>query len=165
MDYLDKLLGHDAWTTRHLLGQCLTLTDDQVDKRFDIGHETVRRTFTHILDNMEGWCDLIAERPVRQAPSHPQSIEELLNRFESAASDLQAIAQEARQSGRMTTTFLDPLDDPPKARNVETSILHLITHSMGHRWEILHMMKRLGIQDLIEDSVLTWENQYSKRHV
>lgn len=163
MDYLDKLLGHDAWTTRHLLIQCRTLTEDQLDQRFDIGHETVRRTFTHILDNMDAWCDLIAERPVRQPLQDIQDIERLLNRFERAASDLQAIAHDARENGRMDSTFLDVLDHPPKAKNVQTSILHLITHSMGHRWEILHMMKRLGIEDLIEDSILTWENQYSER--
>jgi uncharacterized damage-inducible protein DinB len=162
MDYLEKLLGHDAWTTRHLLAQCRMLSDEELDKRFDIGHETVRRTFAHIIDNMEIWTDLIAERDVRKTPPQPQNIEELIERFEKAAEGLRQVALAARDSGRIGTTFMDVLDKPPKAKSVETSLLHLITHSFGHRWEILHMMKRLGVQDLIEDSVLTWENQYSK---
>jgi uncharacterized damage-inducible protein DinB len=162
MDYLEKLLGHDAWTTRHLLDQCRRLTDEELDKPFDIGHETVRRTFAHILDNMETWTDLIAERPVRKTPKDLQSMEDLIERFERAADDLREIALEVRDSGRMGATFIDVLDQPPKAKNVETTLLHLITHSFGHRWEILHMMKCLEMQDLIEDSVLTWENQYSK---
>ena len=32
MDILDRLLGHDAWTTRQLLLRCRGLTDEQLDQ-------------------------------------------------------------------------------------------------------------------------------------
>jgi hypothetical protein len=41
MDILDRLLGHDAWTTRQLLLRCRDLTDAQLDREFDIGHRSV----------------------------------------------------------------------------------------------------------------------------
>ena len=44
MDLLDRLLGHDTWTTRELLARCAALTDEQLDTEFDIGHGTIRRT-------------------------------------------------------------------------------------------------------------------------
>ena len=65
MDLLDRLLGHDAWTTRQLLLRCRGLTDEQLDRRFDIGHETLRGTLVHIIGNLEVWTDLLHERPVR----------------------------------------------------------------------------------------------------
>ena len=38
MDLLDRLLGHDAWTTGELLVLCGPLTDEQLDRQFDIAH-------------------------------------------------------------------------------------------------------------------------------
>jgi hypothetical protein len=37
MDLLDRLLQHDAWTTRWLLLYCWDLTPEQLYQRFDIG--------------------------------------------------------------------------------------------------------------------------------
>jgi integrase len=42
MDLLDRLLGHDAWTTQQLLVRCQDLTDEQLDREFDMGYVTKR---------------------------------------------------------------------------------------------------------------------------
>ena len=60
MNLLDRLLGHDAWTTRQLLLLCRVLTDEQLDCEFDIAHRTVRATFVHIIYNLEAWSDCMA---------------------------------------------------------------------------------------------------------
>ena len=49
MDLLDRLLGHDAWTTRELLLRCRGLGDEQLDRTFPIGHGTLRATFEHTV--------------------------------------------------------------------------------------------------------------------
>src|SRR4051812_28126973 len=41
MDILDRLLGHDAYTTRLLLSRCELLSDEQVDREFPIGPGTL----------------------------------------------------------------------------------------------------------------------------
>ena len=41
----------------------------------------------------------------------------------------------------------------------ELSIAHLITHSLTPRVEILHMLQRLGLRNLLEGDVLSWEEQ------
>ncbi len=64
MDLLDRLLDHDADPTRQLLLLSRDLTDAQLDRSFDIGHRTLRRTFVHIIHNMEVWTDLLCERTV-----------------------------------------------------------------------------------------------------
>ena len=53
MNFVDRLLGHDAWTTRQLLEICAKLPNEQLDREFDIGHRTLRATFDHIIHNME----------------------------------------------------------------------------------------------------------------
>src|SRR5437899_9406862 len=83
MTILDRLLGHDAWTTRQLLLRCRDLTDEQLDRRFDIGDRSLRETFLHILGAMENWTDRMAARPVRNASAAggTPSIEGLLDRL------------------------------------------------------------------------------------
>ena len=52
MDLLDRLLGHDHWATTQLLELSRGLTDEQLDRDFDIGHRTVRETFDHLIYNI-----------------------------------------------------------------------------------------------------------------
>ena len=78
MDLLDRLIGHDAWTTRQLLLRCRHLADEQLNQEFDIGHRTVRATFTHIIRNVEVWTQLMAGRHV--AHSVGASVGQLLAR-------------------------------------------------------------------------------------
>ena len=80
MDLLDRLLGHDAWTTRQLLLRCRDLTDEQLDRPFDIGDRSLRETFLHILEIMEVWTDRIATRPIRSLPEGPDTVAGLLDR-------------------------------------------------------------------------------------
>src|SRR4051812_12201532 len=64
MNLLDRLLGHDAWTTRQLLDRCTPLSDEQLDRPFDIGHRTLRATLAHLIHNMETWSALMAAEPI-----------------------------------------------------------------------------------------------------
>jgi hypothetical protein len=44
MDLLDRMLGHDQWTTARVLGLSRDLTNAQLDQPFDVGHGTLRET-------------------------------------------------------------------------------------------------------------------------
>lgn len=160
MDLLDRLLAHDAWTTRQLLLRSRDLTDAHLDRRFDIGHETLRRTFAHIIGNMEVWTGLLRERPTRPriAPAAASdSIPSLLARLDAIAPEFASVARRMRDEGRYDAHFTDVLDDPPRQKTFGGTIAHLITHSMQHRSEALHILKRLGVPDLPEGDVLSWE--------
>ena len=90
MDILDRLLGHDAWTTRHILLRCRALTDEQLDRDLAIDHGSVRATLAPLIRNMEAWTDLIAGRPVRPIPAPPEranSVEGFLARLDAVAGD------------------------------------------------------------------------------
>ena len=162
MDILDRLLGHDAWTTRQLLLRCRDLTDEQWRRRFDIGHETLQATFLHIVGNMEVWTDLIRGRPVRPEPQpieRTRSVDGLVERLDAAAPDFGAIARQLADQGRLDETWGDTLDDPRTEKTYGGAIAHVITHSMHHRCEVLHMLHRLGVPDLIEGDLLSWERE------
>ncbi len=157
LDLLDRLLEHDAWTTQRALEFAKTLTDEQLDQDFEIGHRTVRATVQHMIGNIEVWTDLMAARPARRMPTARQSVFELQRRFDAAFSDFAQVARELRDTQQLNDTYVDVLDHPPQRKTYAGTILHVITHDHMHRAEILHMLQRLGIQGLIEGDVLSWE--------
>ena len=156
MDLLDRLLGHDAWTTRQLLLLAQRLSDEQLDRDFDLGHRTLRATFDHLIRNMEVWTDLMAGVAVR--PAGGGSVEALIDRLDRAAADLARVARNVRDRGGWDERFVDVLDHPPREKSFGGGIAHLITHSMHHRAQLLYMLRRLGVARLPEGDVFSWEN-------
>ena len=157
MDLLDRFLGHDAWTTKQLLLLCEDLTDDELDRDFDIGHRTVRATFHHVIYNMEGWSDLMAGKPIRT--DERRSVPGLIARLDCAADDLAAVARSVAARQAWDERWLDPNNNAPVERTYGGTIAHVITHSMHHRAQLLYLLRRLGVKDLPEGDVLSWEHQ------
>jgi uncharacterized damage-inducible protein DinB len=155
MDLLDRLLGHDAWTTRQLLNICASLADEQLDREFDIGHRTLRATLAHTICNMEVWSALMQnQEAVKQSD---KSIPGLIRRLDAAAIRLQSIARAVSDRNGWDETWIDRLDDPPREKTFGASIAHVITHSMHHRAQVLYLLRRSGITNLPEGDVLSWE--------
>lgn len=158
MDLLDRLLGHDDWTTTRLLLLSRDLTDEQLDRRFDIGHGTLRETFAHMIGNVEVWTALMAERPVERTPrGRAVTVDTLIERHELSYAEFATLARRIRDEQRWDATYVDTLDDPPRRKTFGGTTAHLITHDMFHRGEVLHILQRLGVSDLPEGDALGWE--------
>jgi len=155
MNLLDRLLAHDAWTTRQLLIACESLPDELLDQEFEIDQRSLRKTFIHIIGNMEIWTDLLYERPVEQRTGN--SISELLQRLSMISRDFTEVARRIDREQRFDDCFLDILDDPPQNKTFGGVIGHLITHSMHHRAQVMYLMERVGLTDHIEGDLLSWE--------
>jgi uncharacterized damage-inducible protein DinB len=155
MDILDRLLAHDTWTTRQLLLACQDLTDDLLDKEFDIDQKTLRKTFLHIIQNMETWTDLLLERPVQQRTG--DSVPELIDRLSSISREFANLARRVAREQRYDDCFVDILDKPPRLKTFGGTIAHLLTHSMHHRAQVMYLMEKVGLEEHIEGDVLSWE--------
>ena len=157
LDLLDRLLEHDAWTTRRVLELAQSLDDAHLDQDFDLGHRTFRETAWHMLGNIETWTFLMAGQGVRRELPARLSLGELQERFAAAYRDFTSVARSARDDGRLNESFVDILDEPPRQKSFAGAVLHVLTHDHMHRAELLHMLDRLGVQNLIEGDVLSWE--------
>lgn len=156
MDILDRLLGHDAWTTRQLLLACAPLNDEQLDQEFDIDQRSLRKTFVHLIRNMETWTDLLCERPVTRRSG--ESLAELLERHSQISREFARLARDVAREQRYDACFVDTLDNPPTLKTFGGAIGHLLTHSMHHRAQIMFLMEKVGITDHIEGDLLSWES-------
>ena len=85
------------------------------------------------------------------------SVDDFLTRHDAAMDDFAALARRIRDERRYDDEWIDALDDPPTAKTYGGAIAHVITHDMHHRGELLHMLGRLGLRDLPEGDVLSWE--------
>lgn len=165
MDLLDRLLGHDAWTTRQLLLRAQGLGDAQLDQDFDMSHRTVRATFLHIVWNMEAWTDGMEGRELRPNPGKTpegRTIPGLLARLDAAEVGLARVARSVRDRGALDERWRDQPDDPTSEKTYGGAIAHVITHSMHHRAQAIYMLGKLGLKDLPEGDVLSWEQQAAR---
>jgi uncharacterized damage-inducible protein DinB len=158
MDMLERFLGHDFAATQELLHLCLDLTDEEMDREFDAGWRTLRRTFDHMISNIETWTDLMMERPTREG-SDKTSARELLERLEESYADFATFARQIEREGRLDELWMDVLDEPPEQKSYGGAIGHVITHNMHHRAEVQHMMHRLGMKDVPEGDLMGWDQR------
>jgi uncharacterized damage-inducible protein DinB len=160
MDLLDRLLEHDRWTTRQVLAICRTLPPEQVQQRFDVGHGTLDATLRHVIGNIQLWTELMRTRPVQSWDAiRSANLEELSRLFETLYADFADCARRLRDDDRLDDVYLDVLDEPPAPKTFGGTIAHVITHDMHHRTELLHMLGQLGVPNLLEGDMLSWENQ------
>ena len=166
MHALERLLRHDAWTTRSLLTLAIPLTDAQLDQEFDIGARSLRRTFVHIVSCMECWCDLMAGQQQRSGnETNRTTIADLTERLEVVAAELLALGIRVISEGREDEYFIDYLDKPPTRKPLGGALVHVATHGMHHRAQALYIMRKLGVTGLPEGDALGWEQQYLGRGV
>lgn len=167
MDILNRLLGHSTWTTQHLLERCRELTPEQLHQQFDIGHQSALETTEHLVDNIETWTDLMLQRPIRQYPADIQherkTMGGLIARHAAAADEFGKLARQLAEENRMDDVYSDFLDNPPKLKSFGGTIAHVLTHNHQHRAELMHILTRLGVTDVIEGDVLGWESQMQFR--
>ncbi len=156
MNILQQLLHHDFWTTLQLIDRCAKLSDSELDKEFNIGHQTIRATVNHMVRNVDVWSAVISDTdissPLQQTPG--PTIKSLRMRLCGAFEQLRATALRVENDGRWNEEFIDPVDGKTKQRGL--AISHIITHSMHHRAQLLYMMRCVGLSDLPEGDVFSW---------
>ena len=163
MTILDRLLGHDAWTTRQLLLRCRELSDEQRSRPFDIGRRSLLGTFEHLIACMESHTDLLLGRRTQEhylatkALRDDESVDGMLTRLTIVAKDFAEVAARVEREGRADEMVTNAGNG--NKRSLGGVIAHLITHSMHHRAQILYIMEQLGVPNVIEGDALGWESQ------
>ncbi len=151
---LDILLDTNHWATRQILDACARLSDEQLDRRFEMGLGSLRETITHVIGAMRGWTDLLAGRPFRGRPEQEskKSVAELTAMLDEAATDLAKHARAhpveesvTRERGGKSYTFTRG-----------GVVTHVTTHGMHHRAQMLNMLRHLGVNPLPQSSVADW---------
>jgi len=154
MDQNDRLFGHDRGMTLHLLSLCKDLTDEQWDREFDIGHRTLRSTWAHTIGAIDFWRSQMEGGPIDDWAPDVVTYEVLVARHREAYDRFESFARQAIADGRLDETFEDHWQ---VRHSIGATILHVILHNQTHRTDVLHIMQRLGVDDLPEGDPQEWE--------
>ena len=157
MDLLDRLLHHDYWTTRRLLELSTTLGDEELDREFDLGCGTLRRTFSHVVYNVEGWSRIMRDEEWGGERDDTGSVDSMIVRLDDEYPRFALFARQVRDRDGWDEMWFDRWDEPGREKSFGGAIAHLITHSMHHRAQILFMLRRLGVEDVPEGDALSSE--------
>jgi len=154
IDPIEVMLAHNAWANAQLVEACKPLTDEQLDRAFEMGLGSLRPTVTHILGAMRGWTDFLAKREQRE---RLESSPELGPAgWSQMMPEMDRDLREAALSG--------PLDEVLSAERGGRSysfvrshvIVHVTTHGVHHRAQCLNMLRHLGVSDLPPSSGMEW---------
>jgi uncharacterized damage-inducible protein DinB len=141
------------------------LPDEVLDRDVDLGHRTLRRTFDHLVFNMEAWTAMLAgedPRLDRDRPDEERTIAGLMRRLDAIAPRLAAVARDIAARDAWDEPAPDPTAELPEPVTLGGILTHLITHSMHHRAQAIHMLRRFGTEDVPEGDALTWEAQAAR---
>lgn len=152
MSTLDTLMGHDRDMTEYLMSLSKDLSDEELDREFDIGHRTLRRTFDHIILANASWTGQLVGKPIPWEPK-PASIAEMRERHQRVYDGFVAAVGDMTANGRENDVFQDAHGYP---QTRELTVLHVILHGHVHRGEVLHILQRLGLEDLPEGDPQEW---------
>lgn len=155
MTVLERLLGHDAWTTRQLLLRCTELSEEQMSRSFDFSGKDLRETLHHLIAVMESHTDFLLMRTVSEPSRADKSVEGMLKRLTIVSQDLADFALRVEREGREDELITNPRNG--NRRTCGGVIAHILTHGMHHRAQILFMLDQLGVPEVLEGDVLGWE--------
>lgn len=157
---LERLLDHNAHATRGLLESCRALTAEQLHQRFDIGLGNAHDTLRHIVGAMIRWSDRIMHREIRpsiEKELKPLNIDDLLKLLERGDRELRAAAKDAESKLDQEITVQFTPDYPVMRFTRATALVHVCTHGVHHRAQVLNMLRRLGVNDLPDLDALAAE--------
>jgi uncharacterized damage-inducible protein DinB len=148
-DIFDAMLTHNRWAMEELLRAAAPLTAEQFDASFDIGPGSVRAALSHVIGAMARWADRLVDRPLRAVDDDAEgepSIEQLARRLAHADEDLRASVASLRADDRLgeLMVFGTAGDGDPYHFTRGAAILHVATHGVHHRAQVLNMLRRLG---------------------
>ncbi|MGE0480970.1 MAG: DinB family protein [Phycisphaerae bacterium] len=160
--HIEILLGHNLWATRLLLQSSATLDEEQFYHRFDIGPGSLHDTLRHIIGAMLRWADRIGGRAVAESIERPGeycTIAELDAHLTRADAALREVAAELDAANRWDEKMQFATPDGAVYHFTRAAgMLHVLTHGMHHRAQVLNIRRRLGLPPFTLDlDVVEWE--------
>ena len=154
MDLMDRMLEHDRWATSTLIDVSRDLSDEQLDRPFDIGLGSLRATFGHIIVNVEFWTRLMTGQPIEYRELADASITNLTQQHVRTYAAFEALARDLRDDQRLDGTYLDHYE---VNKSFGGTILHVVLHNAEHRVEAVHILQRLRLPNVPEVDHGLWD--------
>lgn len=142
---LRDLFGYGLWANRCVWDTAADVNDEQLDRSFELGEGSLRKTLAHIYGAERAWHERCAGPEAEALPRGREThslaeIREATGRISRVRDDWLASFSNADLDREIAYdkdghTYAHPLSDV---------LLHVCNHGMHHRAQALNMLRRMG---------------------
>lgn len=155
MDLVERLIDHDAWTTRQMLLSVRGANESDVDRPLQPHGKSVRELLERAVWQKEMWVAAMDGVPLQKQTD--RSIDGLLKRMDAAFPRFGEIARRVRDSGQWDAMFVDGVCEPAETFSYGGAFAHVITHAAYRRQVLLDALDQIGIRDIPYADPIKWE--------
>ncbi|MCO8120800.1 DinB family protein [Stieleria sp. TO1_6] len=139
---VDRLFRHCDWANAEIITMCDTVEVAALDRNFDMGCGTIRKTLLHLMDAERWWIDNWNGKQ----GEFPHSAEDMKlttirDTWPAIAKKRSAFVKTINQQTAMDVVTIQP-DGPPTSFRIGESAVHLALHATHHRAQIINMLRR-----------------------
>ncbi|HKQ49021.1 MAG TPA: DinB family protein [Phycisphaerae bacterium] len=141
-----KYEAYADWGTRRMLDLVAKLTDAQLDRPFEMGLGTLRKTLSHLVIAEEWWHTNWTKGPAGEFPPADDSIAlaDLSQRFETAWAARDRFVNRLSEADLPRPVTVKPRPDLTLDFPLGVSLVQLCGHATHHRAQALNMVRQLG---------------------
>ena len=160
LDTIRELFNHNDWARDKLLALTDDLSDDQLDRPFEMGPGSLRATLFHLWACEFGW-------PRRWQPGSDhgyadepagESIAEIRRRFIETAAERDAFMAGLTEADVTRAVTFERSSGGTATYPLGAMMLHVTNHGAHHRAQAINMLRHLGVASTHVD-YLDWYSE------
>jgi len=161
LDALRTYQAYSDWATCKLLFIASKLSDEQLDRRFEMGIGSIRDTLAHLCDAENWWYWNWTQGPGKAFPTQREKlpIAELSRQLDEAWSNRDHFAGGLKDADLQRTVHAQPRPDRRVSFPLGVTMIQLCGHATHHRAQILNMLRHVGAETPALDLVLWLREQ------
>ncbi len=160
LETVRDLLRYNDWANTELLRTAASLSDAALDRTFEMGVGSLRRTLIHVYNGEHVWLNRWQGRAETPWPgeSEPIGVAALRDRFAAHVSARDAYLTTLRDSDLHTiVAYRDSRGSRFRAARGDM-LFQAINHSIHHRAQAVNMVRNVG-GGLVELDYMMWKRE------
>lgn len=156
-----RYFTYGQWATSQLLELVAGADDESLDREFNMGPGTIRKTLTHILDVETKWAAILDGRPDAFQPAGHLSMGDLSTRLDAVYPQMLQRIESLDDAAVQQQVTAAPGGIPLKLRVIE-ALVQLCCHGTHHRAQLVNMLRHVGRPVPPSDLIVWWRQTNSK---
>jgi uncharacterized damage-inducible protein DinB len=138
---------YSDWAQARVLGLAESVGDEQLDRPFEMGLGTLRRTLVHLMDAEAWWLGNWTDGPnaTFPQPDVTASVQSIQRRFADVAGRRNEMLSSMVDADLQRVITAQPVAGTFRSFPIGQTMLQLCCHGTHHRAQAVNMLRQLGV--------------------